>query len=58
MKKRYIEPSVKAIAVKFENHIAVESQLGEGGDNTKQVYVGDYEGDGTGALSKEDVFGW
>ena len=58
MKKRYIEPSVKAIAVKFENHIAVESQLGEGGAETKQVSVSDIDGDGTDILSKEDVFGW
>lgn len=58
MKKKYIQPTTKAVKVSIESHIATLS--GGGNDTANGTIDPSNEGDGTDALGKEDngPFGW
>ena len=57
MKKKYFQPTTKAIRVRIENHIA---QLSGGGNDTFTAPLGNEEGNGgDDVLGKDDIdFGW
>ncbi len=56
MKKKYIQPTTKAVRVRIENHIATIS--GGGGDTANGTLDPSVTGEGgTDVLGKED-FGW
>ena len=58
MKKKYIQPTTKAVRVRIENHIATIS--GGGGENANGTIDPNITGEGgDDVLGKEDVgFGW